>query len=194
MRRIRKWLIWTDEVLLFLLVLGGIFYWYRMSQNSEAGLTIGDFGFVHRGITLDEIKAKVGEPEPGGIYVYAYELYNSDRIMLRFSEYPGLQGAWIVYADGTRQDFFTREVLPKLNLDDFDFLERGVTTYDEVIRQVGEPDAEALDHTAIYHLADGRSLLLLLGSQLTQDDVIYVISDAWVGSDESGKYDHVFGE
>ena len=195
MRRVHKRLIWTGGVLMLLLVLGGIFYRHRTSQNSEAGLTIRDFSFVHRGITLDEIKTEIGEPEPNSsVYVYEYTLCNGDRVKFRFSEYPGLQGAWIVHADGVRRDFFTREVLPKLDLDDFDFLERGVTTYDEVIRRAGEPDAEELAHTAIYRLADGRSLLLLLGSHLTQDDVIYVVSDAWVGSDESGKYDHVFGE
>jgi len=163
-------------------------------NNSK--LTLDDFDFVYREIELNDVKAKVGEPNSDSVYIYKYELSNGDCVMLRYSALTKLQGAWILYKDGRRVDFFTKEPYPTSKLEDWDFLARGVTSYSEVVQQFGEPLTEwgSGQHIAVYQLTDGRELTLILGVNLDQpDEIEYVIGDAFVSSNEGKQTVNFFG-
>lgn len=77
-------------------------------KHIDRKLTEKDFDFLKKDMSLDEIKAKVGEPNGwvgSGIISPIYELENKNYIMLIFGvNYEKLQSAKIVDKDGKKID------------------------------------------------------------------------------------------
>ena len=77
-------------------------------EHFDRILTEEDFGFLKKGMSLNEIKAKVGEPNGwvgSGIISPIYELENKNYIILIFGvKYEKLQSAKIVDKIGKKID------------------------------------------------------------------------------------------
>lgn len=173
---------------LLLLGLVALLLWPQLRRLS--GLTREDFEFVQRGMTLDEIARSVGEPKPGGVYLYRYDLRNGDQAVLRFSVSEGLQGGWIAQTDGSRVNLFSGDRIPVPTFEEFFFLEPRIA-YEKVVQRVGEPATElgSGQHMAIYELVDGRKVFLILGGI-----EINIVVDALVGPNDEGVLDSMFYE
>lgn len=156
-------------------------------------LVLQDFEFVHPGIPCDEILAKVGTPDRTSIYVYEYELNNGEWVMLRFSGSDELRGGGVVYTDGVRINLFTQTPFPQLTIRDFNSIVLGETTYDEVIKQCGEPATElgTGQHIARYILANGQNIWLILDDKVISNEPITVINGGSI-SNENGKFTPLF--
>jgi hypothetical protein len=175
-------------VALFILLAGTIlvFGLHAFSKTATSELTLADLKFIHIDMAIAEISAKLGPPHSKAIYMDEYQIAGNRKVILRIDGSERVKGIWILNQDGSRSDFFTEELLPKVTLDQFDFLRRYML-YDEVIRLVGEPDLETGSgvHIAQYNLVDGRIVSLMLGPQQMGSDWAEVILDAWVGSKDN---------
>lgn len=163
----------------------------RVRLDMDTNLSPKDFSFLHLGISLDEIASKVGNPEPGGLYIYTYKMTHKRYLELRFSACEGLQGAWISHPNRKRKDFFSGRVFPqKLELHDFNFLQLAIP-YDVVIKNVGEPHTEfgSGQHLAVYRLHDEQSILLRLGTSYQEEnDCTTIVNGAWLVSPDHQEY------
>jgi hypothetical protein len=173
----------------------GSIMWSAGCQSDESSNQFERFEFLHIGITRSEVEQELGEPHSDSTtYVSTYPVKNGMELNLRFSGTPRLLGAWVEFSDGQRKDFFTRQVIVSPRLEDFQFLDRGVTTYEEVTERLGEPNAElgSGQHLALYRLTDGREVTLILGTRLVAGETRFTIGDALVGPSADGSHISLF--
>lgn len=170
------------------LVLVGILGYYLAYQPrhcSYPNLTRSDLDFLYVGIAPKEVTDRLGTPQPGSLYLYEYSLRNGEQVVLRFSGSgtQGLGGGWIVKQNGNRVDFFTGQRLNPHTYEDFHFLYYGIR-YTEIIETLGEPNIEygSGQHMALYELDDGQIVVLVLGARIEQEQVDYIVIEAYLSS------------
>ncbi len=148
--------------------------------------TLADLKFIHFGMTIAEIEAKLGSSQLRTTQMYEYQISDNRKVILRVDSRYRVRGIWILNQDGSRSDFFTEAPLPAITLMQFDFLKRYIP-YKEVIERVGEPNYEGGSgiHSAGYNLEDGRIVSLLLGSQQKGNELVEVVLGAWVSSEDN---------
>lgn len=176
-------------------LLTGTTVWSVSCQSDESSKQFECFEFLYIGIPRSEVEQELGEPHSDSTtYVSTYTVKNGTELKLRFSGTPRLLGAWVEFADGQREDFFTRQVIVSPKLEDFQFVDRGVTTYKDVIERLGEPNAElgSGQHLALYRLTDGREVTLVLGTRLVAGETLFTIGDALVGPSADGSHISLF--
>lgn len=159
---------------------------YQFIHSSHSCFTYNDFDFLYIGIAPEAVTDRLGPPSPGSLYLYQYSLCTGEEVILRFSGSgaQGLGGGWIEKRNGNRVDFFTGQYLYPHTYDEFHFLYRGIR-YAEVIEVLGEPNIEygSGQHMALYELDDGRSIVLILGVRLEQEQVDYIVAGAYLYSE-----------
>ena len=77
------------------------------SEKSQHGLRLSDFDFLKPGMSLDEIKSKLGEPDRdigSGVFLLQYDLVDGRTVELMFVDLDNLLGAQVRDSDGTMID------------------------------------------------------------------------------------------
>lgn len=99
-------------ILVGLMVILGVGVYFLIMQKDQRRLTLTDFGFLGRGSSLDEMIARIGEPDRyigSGLILLEYDLVNGGMVGLTFSDQNTLQIAVYYRPDGETVVLFERQ-------------------------------------------------------------------------------------